>query len=144
MRDPDDYGCRCRLEGCSGNGEPDPPRDFFAEAIQLAAGDESFNIEGRHLIAVVHKLRELGIVIRGMRRMLQDPDVARILSACEAAVPLDCRAIALANFRDQAKSVTGPQKAELLESMRTAERAALDQPRPFQALVNDPTFIRRP
>lgn len=67
------------------------------------------------------------------------------LKAIQGFDGLDIRAQAIATAREHAASVTDlEQKAELLESLRTAERAALDQPRPFQALVNDPTFIRRP
>lgn len=39
--------------------------------------------------------------------------------------PLDIRTVAFENFREQAENVTDPeQKAQLLESLRTAERVA--------------------
>ena len=51
----------------------------------------------------------------------------------------------IANARAQAAAVTGPEKRQEVEAcLDRAERAAVDSPSPFQALVNDPTFLRRP
>ncbi|MFH1110958.1 MAG: hypothetical protein V1790_17430 [Planctomycetota bacterium] len=118
-RDPNDYPCHC--PACE---PPDPRRDFFAEAVAIAAGDGPMLPQKEHLIAVLDRLDDAEVANRkGKPRLPLSMLLATFEGLQPPGSPYSIRDQTIATARAQAASVTGPRKDELLESLRAAERA---------------------
>ena len=83
--------------------EPEPTRDYFAEAVSIAAGPFYLLPQKEHIAAVIERLDDAESELRRLKRVLNSGIVR--------------------NARAQAASVTGPQGDQLRECIEAAERA---------------------
>jgi hypothetical protein len=107
---------------------PDPPRDYFSEAVAIAAGHGPLLPQREHLIAVLDRLDDAEAANRkGRPRFPLSLLLATFSGLQPPGSPYSIGAEAVASARAQAASVTGETGKQLRECLDVADELAEEE-----------------